>query len=445
MRRKMTDTMLLWKKEEKKSPLIITGTRQTGKTWLLQDFGKRYYRYQAYFHLETDMALQAYFSREKEPSRLLEFLEAHSHTPILPGNTLIILDELQTCPAAWEALGGFAAEFPEYAIVGAQRTPGPFVLPPLAPADAQVEELNVMSFEEFLWACREVSLAKEIREHFQNGEALEKKLHQQALHLFRIYLITGGFPAAVKTYREEHSLLGIPDIHSKIRQMDLEDIAAGISRKNRNAARSSYSTLPRQLQKENPCFQYRVASKGSTRSTMSEGIRWITQNGLVLEVKEWTSGENDSYSCQNLKYESTEQLLPKEQVQEPSSHRFRLYARDAGLCATGMGIAPSSLLQLERSRSIHRAVENCLAVTFSISGYKMSYWSSGNKALLPFILDKNGEQIAVDVHFEENKKSRSLFEYQKHYRPDRAYRISELGFKQHEHYYQIPYYAAFCI
>lgn len=440
MKRKLTDTLLSWKKAEKKRPLVLTGTRQTGKTWLLQDFGRRYFRHQAYFHLETDQALQRYFAQEQEPAHLLEFLEAHSHTPVLPDQTLVILDGLQACPAAREALAGFAAEFPEYAIAGVQRLPGTMPLAPLAPADAQVEELKGMDFEEFLWACREVSLSKEIREHFLNREPMGKRAHQQALHLFRIYLITGGFPAAVQTYRENHSLLGIPDVHSKIRQMDLEDITSGITREHRNAARSVYLSLPRQLQKENPCFQYRIAAKGSTRTTMTEGLQWIEKNGLALGVQEWRIAEEEN----SVKNESSE-LQREEQTPFFFSHRFQLYSRDAGLCSTEMGIAPSRLLQLERSLPVQRIVENSLAVTFASNGYRLFYWNSGNKAKLPFLLEKEGKQLTIDVHFEEGKKSRSLFEYQKRYGMGQAYRVSEQNFLQRDAYYQIPYYAAFCI
>lgn len=442
MKRKIMERLNAWRKEEKKRPLVLTGTRQAGKTWLLRDFGQHSFRHLAYFHLETDQGLRAYFEQEKEPAHLLEYLETQAQVPVLPGSTLVILDELQACPAAREALGGFAAEFPEYAVAAAERTPGPYPLPPLAPADAQVERLLVMDFEEFLWACREVALAREIREHFAELRPMEKKAHQQALRLFRLYLAAGGFPGAVEHYRQERSLLGIPDIHSKIRQLDLADISCAASGEIRGAARSSYLSIPQQLEKENPCFQYRVARKGSTRGMLDNGIRWLSGQGMALLQPERTGMPQGETQRADKDREwaacSGEQnTLPK---------RFRLYARDAGLCTAGLEIPAASLLRLERSLAVQRVVENALAVGFAQNGYHIASWSSGNKASLPFLLERDGEETVVDLHFEERKKSRSLFEYRKQGgNPARAYRVSEENFRRTEDYDQVPYYAAFCI
>ena len=365
------------------------------------------------------------FQTGNSPSIFFEFLEVYSGIPIYRRRPLVILDGLQACPAARDALGRFAAEFPGYSIAAAEQVSDAQTLPPLAPADAQVESLHVLDFEEFLWACREVSLAREIREHFLSQTPMERKLHQQALRLFRLYLVTGGFPGAVERYRQEHSLLGIPDIHSKVRQLDLEDISAGTGKEERNATRACYFSLPQQLRKANPCFQYRAARRGSTRAGMGQGIQWVCAHQLALRQPEAPAGY------------SGEGTAPA---------RFRLYFRDVGLCATAMGVPASSLLRLERTLAVQRVVENTLAVTFAGNGYRLSYWSSGNKAVLAFLLEKGEEWIAIDMHFEEDKKSRSLFEFQKQAgRAEWTYRISEENFKRTERYSQIPYYAAFCI
>lgn len=418
MRRKMMDTLFMWKKEPRKCPLVLRGTRQSGKTWLLKEFGQRYFSRVAYFHLETDAVLRKYFEEEQEPAHLLEFLEVHGGVPIHGGETLVILDEIQASPGARAALGGFSAEFPGYSIVAAERTPGKGNLPEYAPADARVETLYPMDFEEFLWACREVALAKEIREHFFLKEPLKKDAHRQALHLFRVYLITGGMPSAVREYRESHSLLGIGDVHSKLVQMDLADIYACSAKENRAGIRATYRSLPAQLKKENPCFQYRLAQKGGTKKQLEEGLLWIEKHQLA-----WRLNENSGNT--------------------PT--RFRLYPRDVGLCATGMNILPASLLQFERTPAIQHLVEVYLAMAFARNEYHLSYWTSGNKAELPFLLEKENRIIAIDLHFWENRKSRSLFEYQRVWPNHKAYRISEENFKSLEKAEQIPYYATFCI
>lgn len=416
MKRKMMDTLLLWKRDTQHRPLVLQGARQTGKTWLLREFGRRYYPRQAYFHLGTDAMVRSYFEQEADPVCLLEFLEVHGNLPIHPTETLVILDDIQECPAAWSALASFAAELPGYSIVAVLRTPGPYPLPKLQTADAQVERLHALDFEEFLWACREVALAKEIRGHYRSQTPLNKEAHQRGLRLFASYLAIGGLPAAVLAYRCDRSFLGVPDILSKIRHMDLEDITRCCPREFRAAARACYWSLPLQLQKENPCFQYRVAQKGGTRSSMDESIQWLAAQHMAVMVRET----------------------------EETGHHFKLYPRDVGLCSVGMELSAASLLRMEISLPIRHLVESCLAAAFESYGYGLSYWTSGNKASLPFLVYKQGEVTAIDLHFDKSKKSRSLFEYQKTHNTA-AIRISSSPFSRSQRFYEVPCYACFCI
>lgn len=416
MKRKRMDVLLTWKKDPRRRPLVLRGTRQTGKTWLLREFGARYYPKQAYFNLGTDAPLCAYLEQERDPASLLEFLEVHGQVPIRSAETLIILDDLQECPAARRLLGAFAAEFPGISLAAAERTPAPGPLPVLPPADAQTETLYPMDFEEFLWACREVSLAKEIREHYVSRTPLNKEGHRRALHLFPAYLAVGGFPAAVLAYREEHSLLGVPDLLGKIWLMDMEDISRCREKELRAVTRVCYRSLPAQLQKENACFQCRVVQKGSTYPQLEPAIDWLAEQGLAVKIKE--AGE--------------------------ASRHMRLYPRDPGLCALGMGYPAADLLRMEMTLPVCRLIETCLAASFTSRGYAPVYWSSGNKASLPFLITKEDRKTAVDIHYDPGKKSRSLFEYQKGH-PEKAIRISAAPFGDTPQFYEIPYYAAFCI
>lgn len=410
------ETLLSWKKDTKRRPLVLQGARQTGKTWLLREFGRRYYPRQLYFHLGTDTVIRTYFEQEADPVCLLEFLEAYGKVPIHPSATLVILDDIQECPAARKTLAAFAAELPGYSIVAAERTPGPYQPPKLLPADAQTEILQTMDFEEFLWACREVSLAKEIREHYKSKTPMEREAHQKSMRLFSSYLVVGGLPASVLAYREGHSFLGVTDVLSKIQHMDLEDITLCQKKENQSVTRACYRSLPAQLQKENDCFQYRLAREGSTRGIMDGGIQWLTEQGMAVIVKE----------------------------AEGSGRRFKLYSRDVGLCTMNMGLPIASLLLMETSISIRHLIENCMAVEFHNKGYNLSYWASGNKAALPFLLESQGEVLAVDHHYEKSRKSRSLFEYQKTH-DTKAFRISNASFCETDRFYEIPYYAFFCI
>jgi predicted AAA+ superfamily ATPase len=416
MKRNMMDVLLAWKKNPRRRPLVLRGTRQTGKSWLLREFGARYYPRQAYFHLGTDGPLRSFLDREPDPAGFLEFLEVYGKVPIRNRDTLVILDDLQECPAARQMLGALAMEFPDLSLAAAERTPAPFPLPVLSPADAQTETLYPLDFEEFLWACREVSLAKEIREHYSARTPMEKEVHTRALHLFQTYLAVGGFPAAVLAYRETHSLLGVPDLLDKLRLMDLEDISRCQEKEIRSVTRACYRSLPAQLLKENAVFQCCTVQKGSTYPQLEPGIRWLEEQGLAIRVAQ--SGA------------------------EP--RHFKLYPRDPGLCAAGMGELGVDLLRMERTLPVRRLTEACLAAAFAAKGYAPACWASGNKAILPFLIKRGEMEMAVDLHFDPGKKSRSLFEYQKEH-PEKALQISAQPLEDTPRFYNLPYYAVFCI
>ena len=107
MKRSIIKQLILWKKSEQRKPLILKGVRQVGKTWLLKEFGKKYYENTAYFNFDEQGELKQYFETTKDIQRILGNLTLINGAPILPGKTLIIFDEIQECNAALNALKYF--------------------------------------------------------------------------------------------------------------------------------------------------------------------------------------------------------------------------------------------------------------------------------------------------------------------------------------------------
>ena len=114
MKRFITEKLVKWKESKDRKPLILRGARQVGKTFILKEFGEKYYDTVAYFNFDHDDGLSSLFSNTKDPKRILEQLTLINGKKINSETTLIIFDEIQECPDALNSLKYFKEETPLY-------------------------------------------------------------------------------------------------------------------------------------------------------------------------------------------------------------------------------------------------------------------------------------------------------------------------------------------
>ena len=119
MKRDSIEQLISWKKNPRRKPLILLGARQVGKTWLMQEFGKRHFKKLAYIRFDQNKRMRASFEQDYNIPRLLEAIQMDAGFKITPKDTLIILDEIQECPRALTSLKYFCEEAREYHIVAA--------------------------------------------------------------------------------------------------------------------------------------------------------------------------------------------------------------------------------------------------------------------------------------------------------------------------------------
>ena len=425
MRRKCTDSLIRWKKSTNRKPLILEGLRQTGKTWLLMDFGNKQYEHTLYINLETDQSVSDYLSTPRDAQEALLFLETYADKPLRPASSLLILDNIQCISGISTLLTSIATDFPQYHIISAAR--GVVNSSDYPDCDFDILPLHPLDFEEFLWANAEFALSREIRAHFANFEPLGKKLHQKALAQFRLYQIIGGMPAAILEYKKEKKLLMVPDTQQKLLNLFLNDITMQAPKGTASHCRNSWLSIPTQLGRTSRKFQYTRIAKGATAKHYQKPLQWLIQTGLALPC-------NDVYP----------QISPSSHAQA-SSH---LYPVDVGLCTRILKLPAYQLLSGEESIANTACTETFLAQQFTQNGYTLSYWSSGNQAEVPFLLSKNNHLIAVDYRTTPHQKCRNLMRL--HAAPDlpeieQMYLLSTEDFRQKEYYQIVPVYAAFCI
>ncbi len=412
-------------------PLLVYGARQVGKTHTLQEFGQQYYKNIAYVNFETNLTVSSYFSENIEPERIIRFLEVETGERIIPGDTLIIFDEIQTCERALTSLKYFNELLPEYHIVCAGSLLGVAINReqysfPVGNVDSMI--LFPLDFEEFLWAVNEEKLGEEIKQSYQNNMALPLALHDRALYLYKLYLIIGGMPRAVITYIDSNSLLMVPDVQNKIINDYIADMAKYSTNTESVKIRAAYNSIPIQLAKDNKKFQYKFVQRGGTATIFGSAIDWLQFAGVVLK-------------CERIEHG----FMPVAVYRDLAS--FKLYMSDVGLLTMKSGISQQTVLATSGMDNIFMGsiTENYVAQVFTSKHYGLHYWTSGGKAELDFVLQKDDEIIAVEVKTGTHTKSKSLNMFNEKYKPAYSIRISAKNFGFENNIKSVPLYSVFCI
>lgn len=277
-----------------KMPLLLYGARQVGKTYVIMDFGKRNYKNVVYVNFEEDRNIINYFNDSIAPNRIIDILIEYYHTEILKKETLVIFDEIQSCNRALTSLKYFAEQEPEYDIIAAGSLLGvainskEFSFPV---GKVITKTLYPLDFEEFLIAKNKNILLNKIKECFENNTAINEGLHNEALLLYKEYLLVGGMPMAVKSYIDDNKDLGYKEIQRIIIDTYTSDMTKYTDKSQSIKTIATYESIIPQLAKDNKKFQYSVIQKGARASLFGESIDWLLRAGIVYKCNKISRGD----------------------------------------------------------------------------------------------------------------------------------------------------------
>ena len=430
MKRKLETVLAAWKeKSSDRKPLIIAGARQVGKTYLLRKFGENYFHNVVYINLETNRKAASYFDDNIQPDRLVRYLEAAAGEHIIPGETLLILDEIQSCERALTSLKYFCEELPELCVAAAGSLLGVAIhREHYSFPVGKVESLTLypLDFEEYLWARGKEFLSKEIRNAYDNMEKLPAALHQEAVEFYREYLLIGGMPGCINAFMKRGSFLDLQLVQQEILDNYIADMAKYASNPDSVKIRACYNSIPAQLAKENKKFQYKVVQKGGSATIFGASIEWLSLAGVVLK-------------CQRI----NQAYEPLPAYADLSA--FKLYMGDVGLLTMKSGISMQTVLSGEGNMFMGAVTENYVAQQLKARGYDLFYWESSSTAELDFVLQKGSRIFGIEVKKGEHVRSRSLSVFVNTYKPDFSIRLSLKNFGEKDGLKSVPLYAAFCI
>ena len=430
MKRKITQQLIQWKNSPSRKPLILNGARQVGKTFILREFGREHYKNTVYVNLEINGIVASMFNDDISPSKLIKYLEAETREKILPNDTLIILDEIQSCERAVTSLKYFCEETPEYHIAAAGSLLGVAInrnQTSFPVGKVNMLRLYPMDFEEFLTATGNNLLADEITDCYNKMTPMNEALHKKALGLYHDYLIVGGMPEAVKVFIETNSYIDSGLVQRSIIDNYTADMAKYASNSEAVKIRACYNSIPAQLAKDNKKFQYKVVQKGGSSTIFGASLEWLKQAGVTLE-------------CQRV--EQGTQPLPVYADQTS----FKIYMSDVGLLVNKSQMSVNTIITGEANIFMGAVTENYIAQQLAAKNYSLYYWTTSNsQAELDFVLQKDDKIYAIEVKKGEHVRSRRLSVFKQKFSPDYAIRFSQKNFGRTEDVISIPLYAAFLI
>ena len=430
MKRKITGQLVEWKNSSTRKPLILNGARQVGKTFTLREFGRENYKNTVYVNLESNGTVASMFNDDISPSKLIKYLEAETGERILPNETLVILDEIQSCERAVTSLKYFCEEAPEYHIAAAGSLLGVAInrnQTSFPVGKVNVLRLYPLDFEEFLTATGNDLLIDEITECYAQMSPMNEGLHQKALDLYHDYLIIGGMPEAVKAFIETNSYIDASLVQSSIIDSYTADMAKYASNSEAVKIRACYNSIPAQLAKDNKKFQYKVVQKGGSSTIFGASLEWLKQAGVILECQRVDQG-----------------TMPLPVYADQTS--FKIYMSDVGLLVNKSQMSVNTIITGESNIFMGAVTENYIAQQLAAKNYPLYYWTVANsQAELDFVLQKNDKIYAIEVKKGEHVRSRSLSVFKQKYSPDYAIRFSQKNFGKTEEVISIPLYAAFLL
>lgn len=423
MKRDIYNKLLQWKNDSNRKPLIITGARQVGKTWIMREFGKNEYANVVYINCDNEKRIETLLSEDYNIDRILLGLQAISGVNIKSDKTLIIFDEIQQIPRGLHLLKYFYEENPEYHVMVAGSLLGitlnQGVSFPVGKVD--IMEMNPMNFNEFLEAMGQEQLLKVLN---TNDWKLIDSLSTKYIELLRQYYYVGGMPEAVYSYCKDKNLAQVRNIQNNILKAYRNDISKHATKSESVKIGQVLDSLPSQLAKENKKFIYGVIKTGARAAEYELAIQWLIDAGIVHKVNR-----------------IKEAKMPLKFYEDISA--FKLFLLDMGLFACMCDVPASEMLVGNNVFVEYKGAfaEQYVLQQLVCQNVKPYYWSSEKTpSEIDFVIQKDNKIIPIEVKAEVNVKARSLRQFITNNPELKAVRFSMLGYAEQDWMTNIPLY-----
>lgn len=410
MRRNISKALVEWKDAPNRKPLVITGVRQCGKTYVMREFGTSCFKDVAYVNLERDSLAASVFEMTLEPARIISGLSAVSlGKEIVEGETLLILDEIQACPRALTALKYFCEDMPGLHVVCAGSLLGVALTHEnISFPVGKVDRLQMypMGFDEFLSATRGDGMV-EMLAGLLPTSPLPASFASELEAAYRDFLIVGGMPEALLRWVETSDYGQVEAVQGHILADYEADFAKHAPLGDVAKIGWIWASAPKQLAKENNKFVFSQVKEGKRAHELEDALQWLVAAGLVHKTELVDNAE-----------------LPLSFNADASY--FKVYMSDVGLLHKMANVPYKALLKAEPAYARFRGAltENYVHNEMLLQGLKPYFWRSGNTAEVDFVFEQDGRIIPVEVKSADNTMAKSYRLFCKRYGIKRGFKLS---------------------
>lgn len=409
MYRSAFEKLIAWKNDPSRKPLIIKGARQVGKTWLMEEFGKKQYSSYVYYNFDEEDELKSIFEGNKNPHRIVELLGMLGGRKIIPGETLIIFDEIQECPAALNALKYFKEKANEYHVITAGSLLGTLLARPKSFPVGKVNllELYPMSFDEVLAVIDEplYSYYRQIKKN----QPIEEVFHRRLLEAYNYYLIIGGLPECVMSWVQQKDYQRIQQIQHELITIYENDFAKHNGKVNSGRILLVFRSIVTQLAKGNEKFIYGCIKEGARAREFEEAIEWLVSAGMLNRIYNVSKPEHPLKAFDQLNY-------------------FKLFLFDTGLLKHMAGIDNAAILLKSDYQFKGALTENFVLQQLQGQFDVEPHFFADGRGEIDFLIQSGIEIIPVEVKGGEDKSAASFKAYIRERQPQTAIRYSKRGY-----------------
>lgn len=372
-----------WKSsgDSRRKALLVSGARQTGKTTLVREFARRNYECFAELNFLEDPTAKAIFDGPLDADTIVRGLTAYLRQPLVPGRTLVLLDEVQECPNARTAVK-FLVEDGRFDYVETGSLLGVRTRQVRSYPVGYERELRMfpLTLREFCVANGvQRSTLDALAERFERREPVDEAVNQTMLRLAYAYLVIGGMPEVVDRYVRTHDVAQAMQLQRdllRLYRLDIQKYAGG---SDMPKIRQIFDSIPSQLDERNRRFVLADLDKGARRNRYESSFLWLADAGVALP-------------CYNV----SAPVVPLEANDKKSL--FKLFMGDVGLlCAASMENVQFDLLRGDIDVNLGSVAENFVAQELLANGFALHYFHSNRLGEVDFVVQDGSRVLPVEV------------------------------------------------
>ena len=425
MERTLLKKMIQWKSKSNRRPLVLLGARQVGKTWLMKTFGERYYKNVAYISFYNNARMAAVFESDYDTDRIITSLNIEVGFAIHSKDTLIIFDEIQNAPKAFESLKYFCENAPQYHVMAAGSLLGVALHEGISFPVGKVDLLNLypLSFREYLEANNEEGLVEALSS--KDYKLIDTFQDKYLFHLKNYYYV-GGLPAVVSAFIENKDYTEVRQLQKDIITQYRGDFGKHAGRNEVPRINMVWDAIPIQLAKENKKFFFGQIKKGARSTDFEMAIQWLSDSGLIYKVNR-----------------VNEPRIPLAFYKDIKA--YKLFMLDIGLLCAMTELDAKTLLN---GNDLFVEFKGALAEQYVLQQIICDteytpYYFSGEKSTYEqdFLIQKDMDIVPIEVKAESNVKSPSLKAFHDKYTPRLSVRFSTRKYIDQQWMINIPLYA----